>query len=1684
MKNIVGELTAHFRAQRRAAKRYTAMLLVLALVTTLFVNWWLHRVGISMTGENYQCGEQEHTHTASCYEKVLVCGYVEGEVEDWNATMPSDDMLIDPDFGVDAEDEEVALYAQPETILVAHTHTEECYTAVQTLTCLEEEHVHDDDCFDPEDGSLVCSKFEHTHDDSCYTTSYELTCGLDEGELVEEPNPDYDAVAAYSDEAAQPVEDDTTQYAPTEPPVHHHTDACYAEELICPFPEHHHTVACLADPLADVETEEEWLAKTDTSLSGQWGADLLTVAKSQLGYEQSEKNFQLDTEDEETVRHYTRYGQWYGNPYGAWDVMFLSYCLHYADVPQSVVAQRAGTLALRSDMKDSAWLRTAADAALQAGDIVFYNTADGTETVGIVEAADADTSALTVISGAVDGKVAEVALHTADVTGVIALNAACAAQNAAAKPDTGAGTLAEDEETAATVEWVGEVPLTSSAAVYAAGDIPLTNDMINKVTFQKKVNGVWTDLAAGDTITSGTELQFILEYSLPQNTLSSGRDTLQYQLPAGLGSISAVTDGKIVEKSTTPGQADLEVGTYTISTTGEVRLTFKNAQYLAGAPFTGTFKFTAKANYTGTEDSSEIKFKDGFTLTIKKPDPDVAIKKTAQSGKSFIETLDDGRVRFNFDVTVSTTNGTVDPVTIVDKLNFGNTDNGLRLADGVYEADSIQLYRVAADGTMTLQDLSTLKSEQKYELKNGTSDKPRTITLTDLPALDAGEKYLLRYSVLLPQTGFGTVAENPSGTAQLRNRAEVTSGKLTAGYNEKATMDRQRIQKEAELDADTGLITWTITVQTPNKSIAGSFLKDYVVKDLVPDNVEIVGDVKVNGKVPKNADGTAVTDWKTFLEGGYTLPGDSNAYTITYQTTTPSGGGTVTNKATATNKDGYTYTASKTVTVGRGSWTIAKKHLRTDGDVAYWSITATNQAGESGFVLEDTLGNAVDENGQTIANTHYAYASELQQAIEKNLSLLLYDRTTADYAAAKQHLTITYYGAGGQVVQSTDSTTPVYRFTIAVAKYDGNPVRRIALTDLPTHEDRANTPGGSTWTYRNTATIVQDTEKDSSIAEDEYRRYESFEKQVSVKGDNDDYYTDEDNPIKYDSVSGKKLHYRLLLTTAAGDSDDIIITDTLPKNTTYNPNDTDVYLDEVELDKKTGGWTAECDADGVLHITISGYNTDGKAHQIKIHYSVSISNDPNWKDLAASEIIYTNYAEWGTLHAETSTTVTKDVNPLTKTGEQLYVNNQPTNRVRYTVFVNPGKVDLSQYGDGAQTILLEDKLSASAGATAHGDLTTVKLYYYEFVDGQIQYTQEVPVYRILEPTADSWLRIELQNTTPFVLVYECEIDPGNAAGDPKMDNEVTLSSKYHSSGNTVTFSQSSQATTSMGKLTLNKKDSYSGKLLPGATFAIQQYDQTTKSWTDWSDGTRTTDENGQLNLYITADINAETLKPNTLYRFVETIAPTNYNVDSTPRYFLFYDTEEAAAWKAATGCEASEALLVEGASIALSDVTRGSTRTVTSVDVTNVYNQLTVTKYWFDGITKLPTTPEVDDVEVQLYYYLEDETAADKKPVGALVMLNAANNWSHTWAGNTEIPAELDGKKCYYLVEEVTTGSWNVVIQNNDGVQTGEIAVMNYVCGMELPSTGGSGTAPFTLLGGLTAAAAALVLLRRRRKNA
>lgn len=1723
MKDITTALMQQFRREHKAARRYMALLLALALLTSLFVNWQLHSVGIAQTAD-YQCGEIEHQHTAECYEKVLVCGYEEGEPEDWNATKPDDSAFPDADYGVEQSDADIAAYSaepEPEYIFVPHQHTDDCYQEVKTLTCYEEEHVHTDDCFDPEDGSLICDLFEHTHDDSCYTTEYELVCGLEEGELVEEPNPDYvpvdeEASAVLDDAVAlQPVVDDSS----LDTPVHHHTDACYEEVLVCGLPEHHHTVNCLSDPLADVEDEETWSAKTNVVLTGAWADDLTAVAKSQLGYQQSERNFKLDDEDQTTVRHYTRYGAWYGNAYGAWDVMFLSYCLNYANVPQTTVPQRAGVQALRSDLRGSEWLKAAAEVELVPGDIVFYNnittetvaveedapqimddSADAdiallslepaaaepqteertvsTETVGIVSDVDADTGTLTVISGDVDGKVAEVSLRADEITDVIDLAAAGKAQE---EDHPAAGGISREElgeQESAVVIWpiseeeLAQYPMLLSAELgetAAAGNQALT---VTNVIFQKHVdNTTWPDIQEGETVEDDDEIRMYVDFTLAPNTFTQLPGTIDYQLPRGLKLKEPITKGVIRDSD------GKEVGSYTIDKDGKVKMTFDEGKINPEHAFQGTIMFKARANYSSSQ-NGEITFGNKFSLQIQKPDPDLGdiAKGFAEKGMWSDEK---GNFYIHWKVTVPTKNGSGGKVDIWDELPQGYLPSSF---DPDNSKGPVSITRYDAAGTVKPL---TGEYNKTYEL----SPDGKKLSYTDLPELQAGEKYELRYVTKITAADLENAKANNTSNV-MYNTAYAKAGEIKKSKPEKVSFLNTLIEKKGNLNSS-GLIDWTITIKAPHND-NGGFLKNYVLTDqILKGDVHIVGSITIKS----NNNKTATITQDEFAKGYKLLKVDDNAhtYTVTYQTTAPASGGIVENQAKITRKDGENkieFTANAPVKVPVGKWGLTKIHVRNDEEgKAYWTMEASNTTGAQTFKLWDTIGATTNSAGQPVADTvHYAYAAELQAALESGMTLSLADGTTLRYADAKANGylgSITYYAADGREVPATDGTTPVMKMCVPVdtSKHPTVRVTRVVLASIPTHEELSSIPQGEAWTFHNDAKLVQGSSEVPASATDTRHGESIFTKEVSTDGQN---YAQNIPPVNYDVNADHRLYYKITLVTTPGKDRTIGFSDQLPEGTTFTMLDTarnNCYLNDSTTPipwssyNNPTPWEIGYDA-STRAVTVKVKNlTPNKEYKITFKYSVTFDKDPGWNDLLTAERKYENTARWGKETATTTTTVARKVEPLTKTGEQQRnSNNELSNRITYTVIINPAKEIL---GDG-ETLDLKDVMTVdtASGASFYG--SNVKLYYYEHGKSVSEMDLVPPSqYTMLEPTGNEWLHMTVRDGTALLLQYDCII--ANNDNEPMLSNTVSLN-QYHKEQELRFQTNDSSVTVSSGQLVIKKVDGTTLNPLEGATFTLTPYDPSTKQFDENVSKSGTTNASGELVFHITDNA----VLPHVLYRLQETSAPAGYIKDSTPRYVFFYENGKEGG---KTPVEVYQQYIgtdpvQDGATTVLEkDVTFGKTTGATTLTVKNTYNRLTVTKTWLNASNN-QLADEADipqSIRVQLY---RRKAGLQPEAYGEPVVLSKDTKWSHTWEG-TAIPAKDEkGEDWYYSVQELDTGLWKTTYgPNNDtGIQTGNIYITNTIySSYVLPSTGGMGTVPFAAVGGMLTVGAALLLAKRKK---
>ena len=192
-------------------------------------------------------------------------------------------------------------------------------------------------------------------------------------------------------------------------PAHVHEDGCYSvaqqEQCICSLEAHEHTDQCMSDPNADRETEADWLTTMDrVTLTGSWAEDLANIAASQIGYRESENNYQLL--ESQGIRGYTRYGAWYGIPYGKWDAMFVRFCMHYAGIPENALSFDANTTDWFESLASDGQIRTLEEGEPIPGDLVFF--ADETQTVtGAAVVTAVENGMLTVVEGDKENQVME-----------------------------------------------------------------------------------------------------------------------------------------------------------------------------------------------------------------------------------------------------------------------------------------------------------------------------------------------------------------------------------------------------------------------------------------------------------------------------------------------------------------------------------------------------------------------------------------------------------------------------------------------------------------------------------------------------------------------------------------------------------------------------------------------------------------------------------------------------------------------------------------------------------------------------------------------------------------------------------------------------------------------------------------------------------------------------------------------------------------------------------------------------------------------------------------------------------------------------------------------------------------------------------------------------------------------------
>lgn len=1887
MNDILKTYMERFRENRHTLRRYTAFVLALAMITTLFVNWQLHGVGISMTAQ-YQCGEEEHTHTADCYTKVLTCGYEEGELENADELAAA---AATSQPTVEAEPAPLSL--EPVIEFVPHEHTEDCYTEVQTLTCMEEEHVHGDDCFDPEDGSLICDKFEHTHDESCYTTEYELTCGLEEGELVEQVVEPTQSAELAAMAVAEPVALEPTVDT-VEPIYHHHTDACYEEVLTCPLPEHHHTVACLSDTSADVETPEEWqAANAEAVMTGNWDEDLLSVAKTQLGYEQSEKNFEIDPADGVTLRYYSRYGQSYGNPYGEWDVMFLSYCLKYAGIPQSAIPQEASVLSLRSSMSDMDWLLDGEDgSAANVGDIVIYNkyvtrtvavdsSADGAadglddqfsmdaegengaeletsgasaldaapaaedapaadsvitpdlpdtanpeqpaakpvdststsasgadtlipsvvspaaepqtttvtdaqpvETVGIVSEADENT--LTVISGDVDGKVAEVTISNAEVLAVVDVAAAQYADEMLSSAVDGALkapgmlTLAGEPMTASTA---------ASASIKSALD---GSPYVTVFKLQQEKNSQYVDVTTSvitDKMHGYLELK-----NIPAKEIQNKNYQVVVALPAEFD-LKDVGTHKGNLTSSDYNTADHVCGTYEFVQNEEGRwyalLTYKKEfieqEELTNASMVNStlgFDFKWDQEIVTTTGATKFSFNDDATVTI-------TIKEEEESkpGEKKKYSLDKDASKLKYEG-----KDAYIYYTVTLKLKEA-MDAPLELKDILKNPDGYPLFKYDGDIAVTVSDGSTPSISWKdTKITDGGKEYDgKIITLgTEGTPLNPGT-YTITYHV--KAENFGTASYPDKDVRNYIKFEKDSKGTATS-------IKTKEIEKKGELDKDGQTIKWTVTI---NRDSVRRYLPEGTkFTDEIPKGQKFVKDsfnvkkTDASGKEEEFKKLQGVYDESTNILT-YALDAGFNYYKITYKTkvtdSIPLTGLDVSNTG---NVDGDGLDGSSEGTVHIDSNVLAKKAVGepsiTGTNVTMKWISTINAEDVSTYVyydysntVQDTEGKnrkaqeidlnsikVTDQHGVAVSVTPVAWSGyRLNDDYGKNLGLFMIDFRGITVTGP---LTITY---------TTTTTT----------------------SDLPSWgaEEVKNT------CYINNGSHITAKQK------------------VTKASDMIKYFYKYAGKFNWDNVQngngsttlqpGAKLPWTIEINEKGIlewiDDDEWVITDTIPKGLVLDENSVKINCNGAS--PSTTSYTVAVNklADGstkmVITMTPEAFSyTDNGNKKIQSHIFITYDTtlDTTCHDIwdENNTAKFTNHATFERKgekigDTEFTETVTRDVVGKSGTFDAA------TGLLTYQVKVNPYGATLNNGNE----MLLEDVMTIPEGLYGYVTLEGITVFDGELqADGSLEAAgvpTDLTLVSTVKDLGDSIAKKTVTTDTYYskikedkklttwtkvadgkalVLVFHYRVDTTHLVANNTytFQNKVNLNDHWNYEDKNTSFTSNSDGSASISynnsRLTIVKYSGTTSTVLSGATFSLEKYDGT--QWVKVKD--YTTSDNGNATI--------GGLDIDTLYRLLETKAPAGYLPPNPNNYYYFAISKQNSytppansnittvdklyqleadqevgsffyycnntpdetyvvpgklkvvkKWTDASGTPLTDLTNVPGVKVTLtkSAPAKGHTIKVAADGqekeyCTGIRNGAYILigrghysteqmQGFFPGTTVTPTEEYVPDTWTKTYligpitdnltikskdlfynlgqctFVRQERGDTSTKPVVTTVgtvTLNALNKWTHTWD-----ELETGEGITYSITEETVTGyktTYTVTVNGTESTDTSATAIpidtakgtlvtitnTEDTPGYELPSTGGTGTLPYTAVGGtmmLSALAYSFIHRKRRREG-
>ncbi len=761
-------------------------------------------------------------------------------------------------------------------------------------------------------------------------------------------------------------------------------------------------------------------------------------------------------------------------------------------------------------------------------------------------------------------------------------------------------------------------------------------------------------------------------------------------------------------------------------------------------------------------------------------------------------------------------------------------------------------------------------------------------------------------------------------------------------------------------------------------------------------------------------------------------------------------------------------------------------------------------------------------NGQFIPDSHYTTAETLNNTLQvKNAAgeelvrgtdytvfvAFAEDMSEYDtYEEAFNHVANIFAGELTELTGETDSDQHVALFSIIFTESSRNKLeggQRLYIS-YQTLVDRQGVTDGELVNIYNIGAILGRTV--STGLQTSF--HEQLQKQVSATGmapAGDDFNLDSNvytnGPVNIDlGDTGGKLYYRILF---------------------YNYKDTIEFHDDM-LQKFNG--KVVFDQQMRIYDTVTGevrtvktwdyLDSSGKYYGnytlknlgqfkdciIGLYYSIDVSGDPELETLEDGAVKeYTNTVKWTDVGIDSTTAqVTNSESTLEKVSEQTGENGE--NLVYYYVTINPESRDLHPTSSSLE---LQDTLTISAGSSAILRPDTIRLYHYNAQNAEGHYLgEEVTEEEFSGFSAekaegnDNSYIFTVPDEMACVVVYAYEIDSGTSALEEITVNNTAslLGRAVISAGDQVKIqTQESGSQVNKATLTIYKigGNDYTN-LLQDVLFDLFRYEQQedgSYSWvrTDLTAEGPSADGGGKhfitggdgvegaiiLN-FLDEEGEGQSSYYNTLYRLTEYETLSGYELDTTPRYYVWGQlgmSEDQTALEMADVLEKAEVTWDQVVFIPF-----GESKTE-YINNESLNTSVTAVKQWLDadGTTRLSEDEIPESITLTLYQHVNGEKTQYGTPVD-VTPDQQTGLWTYTWES---LPRKDEsGNRCTYSVEETAIAGesdmsgYEISYHYPDGespetgIEKGEITITNTkIASYILPETGGTGAAPFITAG-------------------